>query len=95
MSYTRSTSAATIGERIKDGPGSAILFIFFTVDVDRERCTEVFTRLEFGGEQVAQRVESSAACAAQRRRVIAHESFVPKLPGEHRSFARRNCATRL
>jgi len=32
--------------------------------------------LEFGGEQLAQRVEATAARAAQRRRMIAHEASV-------------------
>jgi hypothetical protein len=35
-----------------------------------------FIRLELGGKQLAQGVESRAARAAQRRRVIAHEASI-------------------
>src|SRR5262249_36229320 len=48
------------------------------VDVDGERGTEVFPRLELGGEQLAQGVEAGTARAAQRRRAIVHEAPVQK-----------------
>ena len=62
------------------GPAAPQIDHHLAVDVDGERGAEVFARLELGGEQLAQGVESGAARAAQRRRVIAHEASVQKSP---------------
>src|SRR5262249_14838114 len=60
------------------GPAAPQVDHHLAVDVDGERGAEVFSRLEFGCEQLAQGLESGAAGAAQRRRVIAHMVSVQK-----------------
>ena len=56
------------------GPAAPQVDDHLAVDVDGERGAEVPTRLQLGCEQLAQGVESGAAGAAQRCRVIAHEA---------------------
>lgn len=73
------------------GPAAPQINHHLAVDVEGERGTEVFARLELGSEQLAQRLEAGTARATQKRRVIVHEAPVLKLRRSRRRCGAAGC----